>query len=376
MALDDARVLLGFPPPAAITRPSYLLPERAQQTTLSLQLPEEAAALARRLDDHVTLSAPAAVLAHPNLLGTTTTTSALDAPLVEVLQRVHESLGRLAARSAAQQRPASGATDAPVAANPKIAYRARCGSACGPVGNYDKFGDTAATTLSAAHSYADFFPPQPPVIQGAPSVDRESYGMFRASVASLLEQPQGDRPRDAQIPMLTKEALAKWRLPPLPGQRLCVFGSNCLMNVSSSQHGYVGREFWPFPVPPAVDAPLRPCVEDELYRLTIEAQTNLNQKTAPSRPIDYFNVMIGRGEYGPHAIIRRTVDGRLTGVSGAVPQYHGNMRVYQPIPRDYLELYVKQGGAASSRGVPRFMVAEANTDFRMASAGPTAASTF
>jgi hypothetical protein len=128
----------------------------------------------------------------------------------------------------------------------------------------------------------------------------------------------------------------------------------------------VGRAFY-VGEPPKEPAP---CIDCLLFAWKVRAQLNLNQHVAEPECINTFRVQVGFDDYGGHCMLPTQVDRRRTGIDDHVPSYHGSMREWLPIPKEYLELY---GLAPGANDRVRHFLAEANMDFQAASVEPTRA---
>lgn len=247
-------------PVPASARPAYvLLPERREQTALTLVPEADQWALERRLEE--AQRDPAALVAAAS--GAHARLSPHPVPQPSAWQLGHAQSEEGSTQSVHEKQAffsnalfQEAQTLAPAALHTAAApKKPRHGQAAGPLGYYARFAPALRST--PAERFAEFFAGDA-FEEEAPFEhdDLSTYAMFRGLLgraqthSSVLAGPLGDVPRRAPLPLLQRRYFHPFRMPPRPTDVLCSSGALCKFN-THPVHGYATFAFSPFCSPPA-----------------------------------------------------------------------------------------------------------------------------
>ena len=184
---------------------------------------------------------------------------------------------------------------------------------------------------------------------GAP----ENYPMFHALHEHFykefeardkgLDSVLSDVPRPPELPVRSRQDLRVFRMPPVAGGRCCRLAEACAFKRKfphDSSRSYAGREFFLGAHPPPSDTPLGLCYDDILIEYKRQFFLNVEQGYTPPRPINAFTVAVGGSDqYAPDCLLPTEVEGRITGIAGAVPSYDVKQREYKEVPEEDMRRY-------------------------------------
>lgn len=207
-----------------------------------------------------------------------------------------------------------------------------------------------------------------------------NYKMFRELWAKNIDKykRRHETLRDAAtlVPKIaleevTKEYIRKFREPPGKHDELCSNGEECVFYTFSDDKNvkYIGKVFY-------TENERRRRLEAQLndkeddtshnkHKLCIDCLLrlwtkiyfrNIADEVLPERPINYFTVACGRGQYSPNVMLNVTENKKPTGIMGHVPRFAMNKRCIIT-----LEANVYDAGKYHSVFVP--CLAETGMDF-------------
>jgi hypothetical protein len=210
------------------------------------------------------------------------------------------------------------------------------------IANMHAFYDRAADGFDEETPFEGRDPASYPMVQ---AIHTQYYHEYVARDTHLELETEGV-PRPPPPPCLLRQQLRKFRMRPRKGvDRECRLGEQCAFKRFFKQdvaagRAYVGREFYLGDTPPPAGAPVGHCFDDTIIAWKREAHENLKHGYTPLRTINTFCVHVdGHSQYGAHAVIHDTIDGRPTGLKGYIPSWENKQREYREVDPADADLY-------------------------------------